>query len=907
MDSDSNAKLATQSSIKAYVTNSILGMSTVSRIDDLSDVDIYTGTPTNIPAHSGKILLYSSISDSSKWRDYGGITFTATTLPLSNTVITNLTLPEVFIGSGVTGASCRFSTGGAIDCKSIIAEGTGPDDGKLFYDPTATAGVHGGHLTLYGSSANALNNPPLLQFKNAQNNKTSSIGFSGSTTINPYMLPEDTPELGQVLSIGSTSDDRFYLSWTTPSGGDVALTNNNLISSDAGSFSNSDATYNVALGFEAGHSNTTGDKNVFIGYYAGYAHTTNHYNVFIGYAAHSTGTADALVCIGKDAGKNLGDYGTAIGYQAGGSASTGSKVTLVGANAGNNCSGASNTFMGYNAGVGNKVHYTGAYNTAVGVTALARVIDSTNYNVAFGYNAGYYVRGGSSNICLGAQTGPSSNSTDSYRLYIDPSDSFGTDMPNRYKGESSFIYGDKSGTPHLYLNADVTIGDTSKDSSLDGQNAANGDLIVYGEVSATKITSNITGSADNIHVTSSDSNWALPVCFVNSGETTKDATTAGGGTDMLIDSGIGSLMYNPSYKQLYVDNLHTKLVSSSHYVATSTNSIAYLNVMLSAQEFTGSNTSSFMYISSSSHPLQYQPSTGNLTATKFTGDGSGLYNLPSGGGITIENNINNRVLTSNGTNAYGEGNLTFDGNILSASNLKIPVKASDTYIPDDNTYEFPGATMAVIDNATGQIMNWGGGNSNNAAAAAIANRVITFNSSGKGFNSLTYANVCFLPGTKITLSNKIQINIEKLKKGDILLSYKFDDMEPYNKSVDVLSWFSEDDTGEFTESEVTNIWSDKSPGYIILNDNLHVTHEHLIFTKVDDEYTWLSAKNIRKGDIVFTHKGEYEEITKIEKIQEEVEVYNLRVTSSAMNYFADSYLVHNASLCDECAAKNNKL
>jgi len=185
--------------------------------------------------------------------------------------------------------------------------------------------------------------------------------------------------------------------------------------------------------------------------------------------------------------------------------------------------------------------------------------------------------------------------------------------------------------------------------------------------------------------------------------------------------------------------------------------------------------------------------------------------------------------------------------------------------------------------------------------------VITRNSLGNGFSAKSFAQVCFLPGTKITLSNKIQINIEKLKKGDILLSYKFDDMEPYNKSVDVLSWFSEDDTGEFTESEVTNIWSDKSPSYIILNDNLHVTYEHLIFTKVDDEYTWLSAKNIRKGDIVFTHKGEYEEITKIEKIQEEVEVYNLRVTSSAMNYFADSYLVHNASLCDECAAKNNKL
>tara|TARA_Y100000593_G_scaffold63167_1_gene116842 strand:- start:17968 stop:19401 length:1434 start_codon:yes stop_codon:yes gene_type:complete len=163
--------------------------------------------------------------------------------------------------------------------------------------------------------------------------------------------------------------------------------------------------------------------------------------------------------------------------------------------------------------------------------------------------------------------------------------------------------------------------------------------------------------------------------------------------------------------------------------------------------------------------------------------------------------------------------------------------------------------------------------------------------------------VCFLPGTKITLFDKIRINIENLQKGDSLLSYKLEDMDPLYKSVDVLSWFSEDDTGEFIESIVENIWTDKSPGYIILNDNLHVTHEHLIFTQVDDEFTWLSAKNIRKGDIVFTDKGEYEEIKKIKKVKEEVTVYNLRVRSDAMNYFADSYLVHNASLCDECAGK----
>ena len=202
---------------------------------------------------------------------------------------------------------------------------------------------------------------------------------------------------------------------------------------------------------------------------------------------------------------------------------------------------------------------------------------------------------------------------------------------------------------------------------------------------------------------------------------------------------------------------------------------------------------------------------------------------------------------------------------------------------------------------------WGTASSGSDPAPPELNKVLvgTGNTSGD-WGMREFSAVCFLPGTKITLLNNIKINIEKLQKGDKLLSYKLDDMDPYTRLVDVLSWFSEEDTGEFSESEVSNIWSDKSLGYIIFNDKLHVTYEHLIFTKVDEEYTWLSAKEIRKGDIVFTDKGKYEEITKIEKVKEEVTVYNLRVTSSAMNYFADSYLVHNASLCDECAAKNNK-
>ena len=113
--------------------------------------------------------------------------------------------------------------------------------------------------------------------------------------------------------------------------------------------------------------------------------------------------------------------------------------------------------------------------------------------------------------------------------------------------------------------------------------------------------------------------------------------------------------------------------------------------------------------------------------------------------------------------------------------------------------------------------------------------------------------------------------------------------------------------GNLLNLKLKNYGQDKSKGYIIINNKLRITHEHLIFTFIDDEYTWLSAKNIRKGDIIFTHNGKYEEVTNVQKVNEEVKVYNLRVSSEAMNYFADSYLVHNSSLCDECAAKNNKI
>ena len=124
--------------------------------------------------------------------------------------------------------------------------------------------------------------------------------------------------------------------------------------------------------------------------------------------------------------------------------------------------------------------------------------------------------------------------------------------------------------------------------------------------------------------------------------------------------------------------------------------------------------------------LTYNPSTGNLTSTKFTGDGSGLTGITAsgsgivikhdgstvgtagtinfstnldvsaisagivtvtasgGGGVSLSGSTNNTVATVTGANALiGEANLTFDG-----STLGIAAGSSDKKIQIDGTHPY---------------------------------------------------------------------------------------------------------------------------------------------------------------------------------------------------------------------------
>ena len=127
------------------------------------------------------------------------------------------------------------------------------------------------------------------------------------------------------------------------------------------------ADKNTALGREALYSLDTGNNNIAIGYQSGYGLATGAaYNVAIGYNTLINGGFGILgnICVGHNSlNLTLGNYSTAIGYQA-----------------------LANTSDGYHVGVGTNVLLdvsTGTYNTAVGANT-GRGITTGSYNTIIG-------------------------------------------------------------------------------------------------------------------------------------------------------------------------------------------------------------------------------------------------------------------------------------------------------------------------------------------------------------------------------------------------------------------------------------------------------------------------------------------------------------------------------------------
>ena len=127
---------------------------------------------------------------------------------------------------------------------------------------------------------------------------------------------------------------------------------------------------------------------------------------------------------------------------------------------------------------------------------------------------------------------------------------------------------------------------------------------------------------------------------------------------------------------------------------------------------------------------------------------------------------------------------------------------------------------------------------------------------------------CFIKGTKISTPSG-EKNIDEIQEGDIVLSYN-------------------EVTGIIEPNKVTAAYSHPPSEYLLINDKLGVTEEHLIYVNEG----LIPAGEIQVGDVL-TGIEHNEIVSKIEVILTPLEVYSIEVENNH-NYFAEEILVHNA-------------
>jgi hypothetical protein len=170
----------------------------------------------------------------------------------------------------------------------------------------------------------------------------------------------------------------------------------------------------------------------------------------------------------------------------------------------------------------------------------------------------------------------------------------------------------------------------------------------------------------------------------------------------------------------------------------------------------------------------------------------------------------------------------------------------------------------------------------------------------------TYAGLaiaCFLPGTKIKMSDGSMKNIEDISVDDEVLSVIIPDLP--DEDLGYNEWKTFTSTGDMTSLEassatVEKIFYDYMDGYWNVNDGLiKVTEEHDLwtYTFIDNAgdaryWKWRKPSQLQIGQSLLDHEGNLIEVTSIEKIEEEVEVVNIDVEPLDV-YFAGGVLVHN--------------
>ena len=243
-------------------------------------------------------------------------------------------------------------------------------------------------------------------------------------------------------------------------------------------------------------------------------------------------------------------------------------------------------------------------------------------------------------------------------------DNTGTSERARFLSSGAFLIGKTSSSVSTdgveLTSTGFTRATVNGDTVLQlNRRTSDGTIINFRKNGAT--VGSIGAAAGNLYIVSND----VGLNFAGGGDGIYPATTNGGQRDAAIDLGAST----HRFKDLYLSG---------------TANVGGLNI---------NSAYTFPTADGSANQVLQTDGSGNLT-----------FAASSGGGVSISNNANNRVLTGDGTNANAEANLTFDGSTLGVTgDISLPDNGKAMFGTSNDLRILHNGTNSVFSNFTGNI------------------------------------------------------------------------------------------------------------------------------------------------------------------------------------------------------------
>ena len=168
------------------------------------------------------------------------------------------------------------------------------------------------------------------------------------------------------------------------------------------------------------------------------------------------------------------------------------------------------------------------------------------------------------------------------------------------------------------------------------------------------------------------------------------------------------------------------------------------------------------------------------------------------------------------------------------------------------------------------------------------------------YNTINQPDFCLLFGTKVTLSNGNEINIEDLNVGDSIRAWQPDGLPDESQSLesDQLDWRFYLQTrllGDNLNVIVNDITFNFAEGYYSINDgliNATGTHPLYVYDNEIKKYHFKNVENLLPGDKLVNGIGDEVEITNIEIVTADVEIVTINVENADV-FLANNFVSHN--------------